>query len=423
MSKLKTLQDAARAEAKAAREIAEKAHTESRDLTSDERASFKGHQEKARALFPQIEQAKADEEIIAASKALADGIGGPFGVSRRDLGRKGWANETVKSLRGSMTDQRGAGIKALVSGTIGVANPVGDGITTDGAAPRTILDLLRGESPEDLARVGIGVGDPDKPGSVLYQSAEQLASSLFGGDGGGSNTFSYLRQIVRTNNAAPVADNALKPTSIYTVSEIEDRYRVIAHLSEAIPQRYFHDDRSLGEFLASEMALGLEWEVEAQALSGDGTGENLTGILSTSGIQIQAYAADLLTTTRQALTKLQVRGMTPTAWAVNPADAEKFDLLREGTGDGAFLLGGPGSGAASSLWTIPRVPSNAVPVGTAVLADWTQARLQVRQDATLHVDTSGELFKQNQAIFRVEGRFGLAVKRPSAFVSVDLTAA
>lgn len=414
MSKLKMLQDAARGEAKAAREIAEKAAGDNRNLTADERTKYDAHMEKGRGYLTQIKDAKRDEEITAGAKALADEIGNPIGSNFRESGRKGWAQTAVKSLRGSMTDQRGTGIKALVSGTIGVPNPIGDGILALPAAPRTILDLLRGDVSTDL-------GNWDGPGNYNYESTEQLANSLFGGDGQ-SNTFSYLRQTVRTNNAAPVADHGVKPTSVYTVEEKEDRYRVIAHLSEAIPQRYFHDDRSLGEFLASEMALGLEWATEAQALTGSGTGENLTGILATSGIQTQAWATDLLTTTRQALTKLQVQGMAPTAWAVNPADAEKFDLLREGTGDGAFLLGGPGSGSATTLWTIPRVPSNAVPVGTAILADWGMAELKVRQDATLHIDTSGTLFTKNEVIFRMEGRFGLAVKRPSAFVSVDLTA-
>lgn len=415
MSKLKMLIDAARAESGAAKDLAAKAEAEGRNFTPEEEKTFYAHLEKGKGLLPQIKEAKQDEEILAGARALANEIGGHPGLKHAETGRKGWAKDAVKSLRGSMTDQRGTGIKALVSGTIGVANPVAGGIATIAAAPRTILDLLRGDTATDA-------GDPYAPGSYSFESTDQLAASLFGSDGGGSNTFSYLRQTVRNNQAAPVPDHGVKPTSIYTMQEIEDRYRVIAHLSEPIPQRYFHDDKALADFLASEMALGLEWEVEEQALLGDGIGENLTGILSTSGIQVQAYASDLLTTTRQALTKLQVGGMTPTAWAVNPVDAEKFDLLREGTGDGAFLLGGPGTGSAASLWTIPRVPSNAVPAGTAVLADWTQAKLQTRQDSTLHVDTSGTLFTKNEVVFRMEGRFGLAVRRPSAFVSVDLTA-
>ncbi|MDX1882251.1 hypothetical protein SBI63_02670, partial [Mycolicibacterium sp. 120270] len=43
------------------------------------------------------------------------------------------------------------------------------------------------------------------------------------------NSFEYYRQTVRTNNAAPVADGTLKPTSVFTVEPVEDRCRVIAH--------------------------------------------------------------------------------------------------------------------------------------------------------------------------------------------------
>ena len=47
--------------------------------------------------------------------------------------------------------------------------------------------------------------------------------------------YAYLRQTVRTNNAAVVAEGAVKPTSVYTVVRIEDSLVVIAHLSEGDP--------------------------------------------------------------------------------------------------------------------------------------------------------------------------------------------
>ena len=46
----------------------------------------------------------------------------------------------------------------------------------------------------------------------------------------------------------------------------------------------------------------------------------------------------------------------------------------------------------------------------------------MREDATLAVDRSGELFTKNLVVLRLEGRFGLAIKRPNAFVEIDLTA-
>jgi Phage capsid family. len=412
MSKFERLREAALSESMSAKSLALLIKEENRGFTPEEQERFDAHLAKGRELIPAMKDAKADEDIIRQAKAIAHGVGGDPSLSQTAGGRTAWAKTAAQSVHGTMTNGA-TGQKALVSGTLHLTNPIENDILTMAAAPRTILDLLRGQSPSQ--------GDPYGRGDYQVETGEQFTNGLFGNDGGG-NTFSFLRQTVRTNNAAPVADNATKPTSVYSFAEVEERYRVIAHLSEAVPQRLFHDHRALAEFLASEMALGIEMEVEDQVVSGDGTGENLTGLLTTSGIQTQAFATDTLTTTRKALTKLQAYGMAPTAWAVNPADAEGFDLLREGAGTGQFLLGGPGGDTSKSLWTIPRVPSLAVPAGTAILADWTQASLQVRQGATLHVDAGGVLFEKNQVRFRVEGRFGLAVKRPAAFVSVDLTA-
>lgn len=413
MSKLQQLKAAAKAEAAAATVLAEKAGNESRTMTTDEQSKFDAHLAKGRELVEQMKAAKADENIVNQARELVGNLGGPDN-GKAPVGRRGWAKSATEAIRSSMTGGSD-GQKALISGTITVNNPISDGVITDPTAPVTILDLLTGRNAT--------TSDPYRSGSYRRETIEQLQAGLFGGDGGGGNTFTFLRQTVRENNAAPVADGAQKPTSLYTIEEIEGRYRVIAHLSEAIPQRYFHDDAQLGEFLASEMALGLEQAVEYQVLHGDGTGENLTGILNTSGIKVQAYAADPVATARKALTKLQAEGMAPTAWALNPADAETFDLLREGATSGQYILGGPGSDSSKQLWTIPTALSTSVPVGTALLADWKQAELRVRQEATLHVDTSGTLFDKNQVRFRMEGRYGLGVKRPGAFVKVSLAGA
>ena len=48
--------------------------------------------------------------------------------------------------------------------------------------------------------------------------------------------FAYMRQNVRTNNAAVVAEGAVKPTSVYSVVRVENKLEVVAHLSEGMPR-------------------------------------------------------------------------------------------------------------------------------------------------------------------------------------------
>jgi HK97 family phage major capsid protein len=135
----------------------------------------------------------------------------------------------------------------------------------------------------------------------------------------------------------------------------------------------FADHASLEDFLRSEMEAGILDALQEQVVNGDGTGENLTGILATSGIISQAFATDRLTSIRKGLTQLQATGVTPNALVLNPADLEALDLLRADGATGAFLLGDPSAESASNIWSVPRVPSNAVAAGTALLAGWNQA--------------------------------------------------
>lgn len=418
MNKFEQLKAKALEDAKAARLLAEKADSENRELTTAEKSAFDAAMKAADDFVKRAKEAKADAEILAAAKALADEIGGaPGKKAAGPVGRKAWGRAGVKSVRAHMGTADGS--KALVSGSVTMANPVSPGVAALGAAPLSVLALLlNANSADELAADPYnGVEINTRP---RYEDDKQLADTLMYGDGGGSNSFSYLRQTVRDNKAAPVADGATKPTSVYTIEEIEGRYRVLAHISEPLPQRFFHDDATLGQFLGDEMGYGLQRAVEAQALSGDGTGENFTGLLNISGVHVQAWATDLLTTLRKAVTTLQGVGTAPTALVLNPVDAERVDLLREGVDSGKYLIGDPAAEAARTLWTIPRVTSVAVAAGTAVLGDWDRVNLLTRQEATLHVDTSGALFDKNQVKFRVEGRFGLEVKQPGAFVEIDI---
>lgn len=234
------------------------------------------------------------------------------------------------------------------------------------------------------------------------------------------NTFSYLRQVTRDNNAAVVADNQLKPTIIYTFTEVEDRCRVVAHLSEPFPLRYLSDHDTLTRVLDTEMVRGVNQALEAQVLAGDGTGENFQGILSTTGVRQIAFQTDMVTNIRKAATAAQVLGVQPTGWVFSAADAEALDLLRENGATGGFLLG---AGTVDRLLKVPAVVSTALPAGTALLGDWRTVANRVRETAsTLAATQAGDLFDKNQVKLRAEGRYGLEVRQPVSLSVVDLTA-
>jgi HK97 family phage major capsid protein len=180
----------------------------------------------------------------------------------------------------------------------------------------------------------------------------------------------------------------------------------------------------LGEEGLDLLVLFLAQELDDQIINGDGvvdaTHDNFLGILNTSGTKVQPWNTSITTTTRKAITALQEAGYTPTAWVLSPSDAEAVDLLADTTqrplGDGPFASG------PNTLWSLPRVTSTAVPAGTAIVGDWGQAVLAVREQATISVsDQHQDYFVRNLVAFLGEQRTGFALARPDAFVEVDMT--
>lgn len=232
----------------------------------------------------------------------------------------------------------------------------------------------------------------------------------------------YIRQSSRALAAAPVAEGATKPTSAIGVQTIDGESTVIAHLSEPADKFVLGDNVALGRFVADELVYGLDKALEAEVISGNGTGAHLTGILNTSGVQVQAYATNALTSIRKAITAQETLGYEPSVLFISPADWEAVELLA--TSDDAIAFRGvPIDLLERKLWGLRAVLTTALPAKTAVVLDPSAVSVDVVGSAVdIEWDASGALFEKNQMRVRVEGRFGVSVYRPEAIVKVGTAA-
>ena len=297
-------------------------------------------------------------------------------------------------------------------------DPDGEGDLSWGEAAAR---ALRPEGYEGRAVISAPVDVPQvvEPPVAMPREAHRILDLVSRRPLGEGVAFEYLRQTVRTNNAAAVADHGEKPESVFTVTPVQDRARVVAHLAEPIPVRFFDDQAELVAWLEDEMRDGVLDALERLIIRGDADGANaeeFDGVLYTDGTWPVSYQGDIWTTLRRGVTALQAVGVTPNAWVIHPADAETFDLTREST-DGGFLLG---SAEANIFRDLPKVVTTAVPQGIAILGDWTKARLWIRQNVTLQGDYSGELFQKNEVQARAEGRYGFGLLMPAAFATMEL---
>lgn len=431
MSKLKQLQEAAQAAAKAARETAEKADREGRALTDAERTEYDQHMAKGRDLLEQIKVAKRDAEVLDQAKSLAQEIGG-YAVDDVE-GQKdaGTPTQRVKNLGLEVVSspQFKSMMKGFTNSDGTVRIPDRTQVKSD---PIRVKSLFTGAS-------GTSAGafvTPEQTGIIEMLGRRPLTiRDLISVRRTGSDTLEYVRQTAHTNAAKPVPEaqsaapidgntvttvtGGLKPEGSWAFERVSTSVKTIA---EWVPvtKRALADAAQLEDLIRDELSKDIAEAEEAQILTGDGVGENLTGILSTSGIQSQGFDTDVFVSVRKAITKARTVGrVVPNAVLMNPLDVETVDLARE-TG-GRFYGAGPFTMGPRTLWSLPIVESETIAAGTAVVGDFSKAVLWDREDTTVTFsDSHADFFVRNLVAVLAEERVAFGVTRPAAFVKTTV---
>jgi HK97 family phage major capsid protein len=246
-----------------------------------------------------------------------------------------------------------------------------------------------------------------------------------------SDTVEYVQQSSFTNNAAAVAEatgnartgtDGTKPESAMAFQTVTAAVRTIAHWLP-VTNRMLQDASQIRGFINSQLLLGLALAVEGLVLTGDGTGENFTGILN-AGINTMAKGSynevDALfhaRTVARTASKL-----APTAIVLNPVDYEQVRLLRENSASatlGQYLMGPPNTLGIPTVWGLPVIESEAMTADTALVGNFTQGvSLFDREQSAVRVGTINEQFIRNIQTILAEQRAAFVCWRPTAFTRV-----
>jgi len=435
MKKSQQLLQKAAAAARAAREIAEKADREGRDMTADERSQFDAKFAEATRGRADSEAAKADEDVLAKASEIADLVGLP-GSAKDDLHEQGEGEggdrRRAKNLGLQIVES--AAFKAAMAPYAGGRVPEKARFQTD---PINVKALITGASDTSGGALVV----PEQTGIFEMLGRRPLTiRNVISVRRTGSDAVEFVRQISHTNNAAPVPEaisadaigdgtggtatvitGGVKPQGSWAFERATATVKTIAEWVPAT-KRALADVAALEGLINDELRADLAEAEEDQLLTGDGTGENLEGILEVSGTQGQSFDTDIFRTVRRALTKVRTVGRAvPNGVGLNPADVETVDLARENGTTGAFIGGGPFTLGPRTLWGVPIVESEAIPAGTAIVADWRKAVLWDREQATVTMtDSHADFFIRNLVAILGEERVAFAVTRPSAFVVTDV---
>ena len=243
-----------------------------------------------------------------------------------------------------------------------------------------------------------------------------------------SNAVEVMRENVFTNNAAPQAGElATKAKSEITYELLTYPVRTIAHYVHASKQ-VLSDAPMLQSLINGRLTYGLDLESDDQLLLGDGTGQNLTGVLVDSDIsdigeiangttdaELPAAMIDHIrsaVTTCQTFDYYNMNGLV-----MNPVDFATLETAKATDGHYILVPFAATNSQTTQIWRVPVVITNAMPVGQFLIGDWAMgAVIYDRESVSVAVaEQHGTNFVENAVTIRGEERYSLAIPLPKAF--------
>jgi HK97 family phage major capsid protein len=300
---------------------------------------------------------------------------------------------------------------------------------------------VAGYSQKDLYS-GLPTGTPtqfgpiQRDGIVVPPMRTRRVRDLFPARSTTAAIIEYFRMTGFTNNAAAVAERSAggnsfgaKPQSSFTFVGEQAPVRTLAHW-EAAHRNVLSDEPQLRSIIDNELMYGLRLQEDSQILNGNGSGENLTGVLQTSGIQSYNWSSGYYSATpgmtdtkadaiRRAATLSFLAYYEPTGVVLHPNDWEDIELAKDGVGSYVVAVS-VAMGGEQKLWRIPVVDTPAIAEGTALVGAFgTGAQIYDREQASIRIsEQHADFFVRNAIVILAEQRLALAVKRPESFVKV-----
>jgi HK97 family phage major capsid protein len=226
--------------------------------------------------------------------------------------------------------------------------------------------------------------------------------------------------------AAETAEGAIKPSTSVDFPDAEAQVKTIAVWTK-VRRQQLADVPTLDGLIRNRLTHMVLRRLEHQILSGNGSGENLTGLYdAASGLGSVTFDAGELDADQalEGIVDVLLAEGEPNGVAIHPRNWANLRKAKADTGDGHYYSGGPFSPTNDTLWDVPAIRANGAIVDRPLVGDFDiGATVFVREGVNIRVsDSDQDDFLRNRVTVLAEGRFALAIWVPGAFSIVELTA-
>lgn len=298
-----------------------------------------------------------------------------------------------------------------------------DGRPRQGKADLAVKATITTSTTDAPGSVGAATDRTRLPGIQELPQQRLVVRDLISAGRIDNAALEYIREKGFTNNAAPAAEGTLKPGSDIQLELVSTSAKVIAHWMK-VSKQALSDVSQLRSHIDNRLLFGLAYVEEQQLLHGDGTGQNLHGIIP----QATAYAPPagvptegltIIDTLRIAALQAVLAEYPATGHVLNPIDWAAIELTKDDIG--RHIIGQPQGNAPASLWRLPVVETPAITQGKFLTGAFRMgAEVFDLWDSRVEAGFENDDFTKNLLTLLAEERIALAVYRPESFIYGDL---
>ena len=243
--------------------------------------------------------------------------------------------------------------------------------------------------------------------------------------------FTYFRELLHTLGAGMVPEGGAKPTSNVTFEQVTDTIKKIA-VWMPVTDEALDDVPQLMAYLQELLRYDLKLEEERQILKGDGTGENLNGLMTQATVYDAALtkagdtAIDLV---RRAIYQVRKQSML-SADGIVMTELDWMNIELQKDGENRYLFANLQGLVTPVLWGRPVVTSDSVDEGDVdtggefLVANFARSSVLFdRMSFLFKMGLINDQFIKNERALLVEERLGLGVRRREGLVKGRFTVA
>jgi HK97 family phage major capsid protein len=223
-----------------------------------------------------------------------------------------------------------------------------------------------------------------------------------------SKYITYIEQKNPDGGAGMTAEGALKTQADFDLVETSKAVKKVTAWIK-VSKEMIADLPFMRNEIDTELMELVELKLDAQILSGDGTGDNLEGILlnatawSAGGFALSIPTPNEFDVLRVAIAQVQGLEFNANYIVLHPEDCAKMELTKTTQGEYTYAMSYIVDGIVR-VKSIPVVENTGITAGTFLVGDFSKSNLRIREDLNVQVGYVNDDFTKNLMTILCEAR-------------------